>query len=233
MRRQRAGTEDSVYPSEEYMRTLSGRVRDEAGVGAGAGGGAKYGAGEVNERVRAAGIVVNAGGGILEFEVEVAVDEEVPGKAGKDGMKEETEDQRRVDEEATAFGAALELAGGGGGGTVGAGGTRMTGFSHFSKNLMTGSSADMFGWLFAGELGNGRWMTALAFGGGRGGMVYSSPLCSLCSRFFKHRSAHMTSNIPKCSSAARRCAAVGNGARSWHSTHISYPYPCAGLLVGI
>lgn len=132
------------------MRTLSGRVREVCGVGAtlmicG------VGEGVVKERVRA-GEGVGAGGdgptGCL-----------CPnGETGKEGMRDETEDQRRADEcplmppgpvgPSTFLGTMTGVGNTGGGGA--------TGLSHFSKKRMTGMSALIVACEFDGELGKGR-----------------------------------------------------------------------------
>lgn len=229
------------------MSTFKGRERPRAGV-LGGGAGLSAGEGFVYERVRPWGRGAVEGKVAVEGEGEVLP---VPRglKDGKEGIKDVTDDHLLALEAAPGPGAlegpsapptggvfglvgistggVAGLAGGGGGG-VG------TGFNHFSKNLTTGMRADIVACEFDGELGKGKWITAFAWGGGRGGGGPTSPpppsRWRFCCRAI-HRSFHITSNIPRCSSAARRCAALGNGARSWHSTQISYPYPILGSFV--
>jgi hypothetical protein len=198
-----------------------------------------------------------------------------PGKEEKEGIKEVTDDQRLELEPDGGCAPSIETGAGaasvvilfgptfptfhgflnsgpgdsttgcGGGLTTGTG----TGLTHFSRNRTTGISAAIVACEFDGELGNGKWMTAFACGGGRGGAgvggveiddndddnELSSPShfldCSRTAHARSHLSRHITSIIARCSSAALKWAAEGNGARSWHSTQISYPDPFLGLFV--
>lgn len=89
--------------------------------------------------------------------------------------------------------------------------TFSTGLTHFSKNRITGISAAIVVWVLIGKLGKGKWMTAFALGGGRGGSATGPAAADPAPA---HRSAHHKSNTLKCSSAFLNCAALGNGAES-------------------
>jgi hypothetical protein len=80
------------------------------------------------------------------------------GNGGNPGISDETLEDHRLGPH-TAGAGGIEAV------VVALGGCR----TH-SKNLTTGRSAEMEALFEGGELGKGRWMTALALGGGRGGM---------------------------------------------------------------
>ena len=91
-----------------------------------------------------------------------------------------------------------------------------------SRKLMKGISALRQLGELTGELGNGRWMMLLALGGGRSGThVCAASLSETWPSSATQRSTHRLSSISICSSAALRCAAVGNGTKSWQSMQIS------------
>jgi hypothetical protein len=145
------------------MSTLSGRVRGGV-VGAG------DGAGEVSERVR--GIAPGGGGG--------------EGKNAAVATVAGNVDHRRAPGVDTALLLLLLLTlllllllGGGRGGI---------GLRHRSRNAITGSNAFIVCAVFDGALGNGRCITAPAFGGGR--TLPSPPSARI-------RSSHIPSNIAK------------------------------------
>ena len=84
-----------------------------------------------------------------------------------------------------------------------------TGCNNLSRKWMKGRRVLTVTTDDAGELGNGRWTTCDALGGGRGG---TGSLESTLSVSETHRSIHRFSSIRMCSSAARRWADVGKGA---------------------
>ena len=165
MRRQRAGTEDSVYPSEEYMRTLSGRVFR-------AGAGADDEGLELELELLDGSDCVRDGGGGGDDDVEVGYEAESV-RVGMviAGRSDVTEDDHL---------RGPEFKDGRGGADADGGGGRINGVgvgtcSTRSRNVTTGTNAFMTRLQGNGELGNGRWITAFAFGGGRIGISHPPP----------------------------------------------------------
>jgi hypothetical protein len=140
------------------------------------------------------------------------------------GKREETEDHRRC---GGGFVGVLLLLldveeGGGGVGC-------MTGWITRSRNLTNGNREATAAAVLGGELGNGKWIIAFAFGGGRipnSLFPPSPPSLSLSPspppsppapplpNPNPFRPAQSASSICKCSSAALKCAVEGNGAIS-------------------
>lgn len=166
-----AGTDDSVYPSDEYKRILRGRDRAWTGVGGWIDTDDELVDGDVMDRIRAGwggrgALGGGVGAGFVEL-VSFPLELPIPGKEGNEGIRAVTDDQRLelVDagagtevDEGGGFDVKTGGGGGGGGVIIGTG----NGWIHFSKNLTIGMSETIVAWVFAGELGNGRWMTAFA-----------------------------------------------------------------------
>ena len=170
------------------MSTFKGRERTRVGV-VGGGAGLSAGEGFVYERVRPCGRGAVEGTG-EEGEGEGEVLPLPRGlKDGKEGIKDVTDDHLLALEAPgpgalEGPGASPPPTGGvfglvgictGGVAGLGGGGGGGTGFNHFSKNLTTGMRADIVACEFEGELGKGKWITAFAWGGGRGGGSPPSP----------------------------------------------------------
>jgi hypothetical protein len=120
-----AGTEDSVYPSDEYNKIFSGLVRAWTGVSMCEGG--CWAAGDVKERVRGAGLGGRGtlgggpvgGAGMVMAPVSLLAAAEgcslllppTPGKEGKEGIKAVTDDHllEPLPPEEGAFAAEDEL----------------------------------------------------------------------------------------------------------------------------
>lgn len=140
-----------MYPSEEYIKTLSGRVGRDRGFGFNT-----EGIGDVNDRLR--------DGALEGGDAVLGGDEEVNGT--NEGMKEAIDDQRLADPLPGEWGVGGEGRSMQGGDWIGR--------SHFSRKRTTGIKELNVACVLAGELGKVRWITAFACGGGRVGISSSS-----------------------------------------------------------